>query len=394
MDNNINLFGLDESGASDEDFFALADGAEAPAEDEDQGKDPDSSEDSKDQEDKKEKSKPEPEDDLFSSAEEEEENDEEDGDEGDDQRKGPKDGDEEEEEISDKSIATVQLLKDRGLVDFELEEDEELTAEKADEILEDSLEVMFEDRIEELFDNLPDVVKNLNKFVIEGGDINKYLASVAESKATGLTPDMDLEEESNQIAAIKQGLAAEGHDNEYIEAQIEFLKDSKRLEKHGKMHFNKWDIERKKKEEALLSSTRLEKENAKKAQRRLKNKVTEFLKETEEVPGYKVSREDKRVLPSYMTDRNIKLDNGNTITRLQNDLMRVLNSPTGSYQLAKLLREAGEEGELDFKNIAKETETKVAKKVRENVRRNKNSIQKGSGGTGTKTKKPLAEYFN
>ena len=49
----------------------------------------------------------------------------------------------------------------------ELEEGEELTEDKAGEILEDSLDGLFEDRIEELFENVPDIVKDMNKFVLK-----------------------------------------------------------------------------------------------------------------------------------------------------------------------------------------------------------------------------------
>ena len=73
--------------------------------------------------------------------------------------------------------------------------------------------------------------------------------------------------------------------------------------------------------------------------------------------------------------------------------MRVLNSPTGSVQIAKLLKAANEDGELNFEEIKKHTETKVVKEVRENVRRNKKSVISGAGGV-KKTKKHLASYFN
>ena len=91
-----------------------------------------------------------------------------------------------------------------------------------------------------------------------------------------------------------------------------------------------------------------------------------------------------------MSDRTVRLDNGSQVTGMQRDLMRVLNSPTGSVQMAKLLKAASQEGELSFDEIKKATETKVAKKVKDNVRRNK-SITSQSGGKKTR---PLADYFN
>ena len=251
---------------------------------------------------------------------------------------------------------------------------------------------MFEERIEELFDGVPPLVKEMNKFVLKGGDIHEFLDTVAEQNSTGLTENLDLEEEANQELVIRHGLKGEGYDEEYITAQIEFLKDSQRLKKHSETHFNKWKEKRKTQQTAILTAQAQKSARDKVQRRELKNKVTTFLQETDEVAGFTVTRQDKKSLPNYMSDRNVKLENGNQITNMQKDLMRVLNSPTGSVQIAKLLKAASETGELNFDEIQKTTETKVVKKVRENVRRNKKSVISQSGENSKKLR--LADYFN
>ena len=379
--NDTDFFGFGDSDVSDVDFFSVEEEEGAEGTEADKSKeDPKPEDKSKEKEEQAE----EEEESLFDAAEKEEE--EEGSDEGQEAEDAPEgqEGD---------SITTLSVLKAKGLIDYELEEGEELTDDRAAEIIEDSIDTLFDERIEELFAEVPDVVKEMNKFVLKGGDINTFLQTVAVQNATGLSEDMDLEDEANQELVIRQGLAGEGYDDEYITAQIEFLKDSKRMKKHSETHYKKWNDKRKVEQAAILKSQE-KRQLADKAQRReLKAKVTTFLSETEEVTGFTVTKEDKKVLPNYMSDRTIKLENGNQISGMQRDLMRVLNSPTGSVQIAKLLRAASEEGELSFEEIKKETETKVAKKVRENVRRGKKSIVSQSGGS-KKTKRPLADYFD
>lgn len=379
--NNDDDFSFLEGDVSDVDFFAIDD--DAPAEEDESNKNPKPEDKSKEEEEQEQ----EEEESLFEDAEEEEE------------EEAPAGSEEEEEEEGQPttqegdSITTLNMLQEKGFLEFELEEGEELTEEKAAEVLEDSLDTLFEERIEELFTDMPDVVKEMNKFVLKGGDINTFLATVATQKSTGLSEDMDMTEEANQELVLRHTLQEEGHDEEYITSQIEFLKDSKQIEKISTKHFKKWETKAKAEKQAVLKS-QADRQAAEKEQRRqLKSKVSTFLKETDEVTGFTVTKQDKKVLPNYMSDRTVKLQNGNQITGMQRDLMRVLNSPTGSVQIAKLLKAASEDGELNFDEISKTTETKVTKKVRENVRRGKKSITE-SGGGKTNKKRPLASYFD
>ena len=292
------------------------------------------------------------------------------------------------------SLSALAYLKSKGLIEYELEEGTDLTENLASEILEDSRDDQFEGRIEELFNDLPDVVKELNKFAIKGGDVNVFLDALTKQGKVGITSDMDMTNEENQKLVVRHGLEEEGYDEEYITAQLEFLEDSKRLDKISATHYKKWENAKALEQKAILTSQDNKAKADKSSRRELKGKVATFLKDTESVTGFTVTAQDRRALPDYMSDRTVKLENGNQVTGMQKDLMRVLNSPTGSVQMAKLLKAANKEGELNFGEIKKETETKVIKKVRDNVRRNKQGIISQSGGSSIKSKKPLADYFN
>jgi hypothetical protein len=389
-DNNT-FDGFDDSEMTDIDFFAVNDGDETPEEDKTQN--PPKPEDfSKEGEEEQEQ-----EESLFDAAE----NEEEEEDEFEDSRKPKENGADESssgsgtETEEGPSIEALNLLKEKGLIQYELEENEILTEERAAEILEDTIEgEIFEQRLETLFDGLPDVVKEINKFALNGGDINEFLNAVSLNNERGLSTNLDLEDEANQELAIRHGLKGEGYDDEYINAQIEFLKDSGRMKKHSETHFNKFVKKRQEEEKAILKSQEQKKLQDKEDRRALKGKVSTFLKETEEINGFSISPSDKRQLPDYMSDRIVKMQNGNQITKMQKDLMRVLNSPTGSVQMAKLLKSATEDGELNFEEIKLDTETKVVKKVRDNVRRSKKSVISQSGGVSKRQNRPLADYFN
>lgn len=383
-DNTEDFFGFGDSDISDVDFFSVEEENPNPEEDE-KKKNPDETPEGEEQEEQEEEETQE-EEDFFQDVEEEEE--------------GSEEEEQEEEEGQETnvsegaSLTTLSLLKEKGLLDYELEEGEELTEEKAAEIIEDSFDNLFDERIDELFSEVPEIVKEINKFVLKGGDINAFLETVSVQNTSGLSESMDLEDESNQEKVIKYGLKQEGYDDEYINAQIEFLKDSNRLKKHAETHFNKWDKKRKEDQKAILKAQEKNIAAEKVQRRQLKNKVSTFLKENDEITGFTVTLKDRKALPDYMSDRTVKLENGNQITAMQRDLMRVLNSPTGSVQMAKLLRAIDDKGELNFDEINKNTETKVVKKVRENVRRNKKSVISQSAKGKNPKKLRLADYFN
>lgn len=390
IENEMQTFeGFLDSDVEDVDFFAEAEKEEGdpkkPEEGADGGDDPKKPKNPEEGEEEE----VEEEENLFEQAEisEEEEEEEE---EGEDPKKPKESGEDEEAEDSGESISTLNVLKRKGYLDYELEEGEELTEEKAEELLEDSLDSMIDERFEELFSNAPDSVKNLNKFILKGGDPEEYLKSMIDSANSSMKKDMDLEDEKNQILSVTQGLKEEGYDQDYIDAQIEFLRDSKRLKKHAETHYTKWEKKTEKEEAQRLQDIADQKEAEKKNRRALKSKVTGFLEDNDEVEGFKVSVADRKVLPNYMTEREIKLEDGSMVTQMQKDLMRVLNSPTGSVQIAKLLQKANKQGELSFKGIEETAKTKVTKKVKDDIRRNKNIIKK----TGDKKKRTLASYFN
>lgn len=291
------------------------------------------------------------------------------------------------------SVSTIELLKEKGLIDYELEEGEELTEELADNLIEDKFDEGVDNRIEELFGELPDIVKQLNKFAMNGGDVNKFFNQIATTSASTLKVGMDLEKEENQEIAIRQILKAEDNDDDYIDSQIEFLKDSGRLKSFAEKKYNKWEESENRKQQELFNKQANLKKKQKEQLREYKKNLTRLVSETEDLGEIKLSRRDRKDLPSYVADKNIKLQNGALISQRDKDLYEVLQDEKASLQLAYLLRNRNKDKSFNFKNIETLVTTKVAKKVKENVRRNKTNTPKKSGSSGSSQRRELADYF-
>ncbi len=319
--------------------------------------------------------------DFFTDEEEEDEDEEDEDTKSKSKEKAPK---VKSEKISSKT--SLEFLKEKGLVEYELEEGEELTDEKAEEILEDSFEDGIERRVTEIMEDLPDVVKQQIKFAMNGGNVNTILSNLSKA-STGITKDTDISKEDNQIKVIRQELSLRGDDEDTIEAQIEFFKDSGKLEKTAKSFFEKAV---KREDEQLKAQLKQQEDNRiaqKENRRKFKNDLIETLQSEKELEGMKFNRKDKLDLPSYISDATIKLENGNSISGLQKDIMETLKDKKKTLMLAKILK-----NDFDFSDFTKEATTKVTRGVKKELENTETNTPKRSKG-GAFSKKSLEDYF-
>ena len=290
------------------------------------------------------------------------------------------------------NISVLNALKEKGYIDYELEEGEELTEELADELIEEKFEESVDNKVKELFNELPDLAKQLIQYSIKGGNINDFINTITAD--TNIKMDIDLEKEENQISVLKQLLRLEDKDDEEIETEIEYLKDSNKLKLISEKKFNKYKAEVDGRQKKLIEEQAEEVENQKRLVKESKNKISTFLSKTEELDGVKFSKEDKKVLPSYMNDKTIKLQNGSTITQMQKELFYdIPKNEKALIQLATLLKNRNEDGSFNFDSIVKSTKTKVVQEVRQELRRNKSSIPGNSTTQNRQSEKSLADYF-
>lgn len=287
------------------------------------------------------------------------------------------------------NISVLNNLKEKGFIDYELEEGEELTEALAEELIEEKLEESVENRVKDLLNDLPDLAKEIIQYSLKGGNVNDFISNLQSNNSINL--EINLDKEENQILVLKQLLKLEDKDDEEIETEIEYLKDSNKLKLISEKKFNKYKVELANNKKELLEEQEKEIENQKKLIKESKNKISTFLSKTEELDGIKFSKEDKKVLPSYMNDKTVKLQNGTTITQMQKELFYDLpKNETALIQLATLLKNRNEDGTFNFDSIVKSTKTKVVQEVRQDLRRNKNS---SSTIQNRQSDRNLADYF-
>lgn len=304
---------------------------------------------------------------------------------------------EEEEETTEtksSNVSTLNFLSEKGFIEYELEEGEELTEELAEEIIEDKFDEAVDNKVKDLLEDLPEAGKQFIQFALKGGDLNQYVNLISKS-SNKLTEDIDLEEESNQELVVREILKSNGEDEETIDAQIEFLKESDKLKMFSEKKFNKWKSDNKKVKENLLKEQSDRIKQQKEQIKQAKKETLAFIDKNEEVGGLKFSKNDKKTIASYINDRTIKLQNGSTISKLQKELFYDLPQNKQAYmQLAMLMNNRNEDGTFNFESIAKNTKTKVVKEVKENVRRSKSSIPTKSINSKKDSKKSLADFFD
>lgn len=281
------------------------------------------------------------------------------------------------------TLDTVSFLKEKGFISYDLEGGEELTEELAEEILEDSYDAAIEERVGDLLKDLPQEVKDFNKFVINGGDPAQYLSSLSLGNK-GISYALDITKPENQELVIKQVLLEEGYDEEDVEIQLDLLKDTGKLETFATKRFDKWKTEDSKKRDALVKNQELQKRQKVENMRKHKKDIQDLISTNDTVSNLKLSRKEKRELPDYITNLVESGDN-KKMTQFQVDIYKVLQDKEKTVALAKILK-----SDFDFTDLANAIKTEVTNDTRKNLRRtevpNKSASVNGKKGN-------LLEYF-
>lgn len=283
------------------------------------------------------------------------------------------------------NIGVASFLKEKGFLDFELEEGEELDEDKASTLIEEKFEESVETKVNDLIKGLPETVKNLVKFAANGGNVTEYLSALQSRGSDKISKDIDLEDEKNQELVVRHKLAAQGEEDEDIETQIEFLKEKGKLGDVAEKHFSKWVKESEDEEKAFAENQKNARKVAKENQIKFKKEISSLLQEKDEIYNLKFSDTEKKELPDYISNASIELEDGRKMTPFYSDLFETLKDKEKTLALAKIIKKG-----LDFSDIEKSAKTKQTKELKENLQRTeKTSVSKGSSQP-----KRLTDYFN
>ena len=302
------------------------------------------------------------------------------------------DGEEEEEVIDktkeSKTVATLNDLKERGLLDYELEEGEELTDERAQELIDDGYENNLNDKIGKMLEDLPPVTRDLVKYALNGGNESEFLKKLSTNKSVGLSEDLDMDNEDNQKLVMSTDLKNQGYDDEYIEAQIDYLKDSGKLKSISTKAFAKVTEAEKAQRTSDVKAAEANKTALKEKKRVYRKDLDTYLSSLENVKGINLSKSDQKDLGSYMTDQIVDTGNGRA-TAFQKGLLDALQDKENSVLLAKLVK-----SNFDFSSIERNATSKKSKDIKKDVRRTGEKKTSTSGSSQKSKSKSLAEFFN
>lgn len=260
--------------------------------------------------------------------------------------------------------STLAFLKEKGLVEYEEDPEKPLTDEDAENLLEDSWETAVEKEVEATIKDLPDELKQLIKFAHKGGDVGELLGKMVQHATSGINKNSDIENEDTQILAVSMDLRAQGYDQEYIDTQIEFLKEKDKLEGVAKKAFDKIVAEQEAETAGQVKRQAEALENKKKAAREYKTNITTHINSLEEAGGLPISKQDKTILPTYISEPTVELQDGRFVSEMQADLFKVMADKDKIVLLAKLLK-----SDFDFSAIERKKQTQAARGIKDEIQR-------------------------
>lgn len=284
---------------------------------------------------------------------------------------------------------TLEFLKSKGLVNFDLADGEELTNELAEEILEDSFDNAIEDATNAKIKDLPEGLKQMIQIALKGGDFSQLFTQLSIQSKQGVTKDTDMDVESNQILVMQQDLESQGYDQDYIDTHIEVLKDSGKLKAISEKVKVKVVAEQDADNEEEVVRASNQKKNNIENQRKYKLKATEYVKSVDNIRGIVINKKDKEELPSYMSDIVVKMGDGRTVTKYQKELFEIFGDKEKNTLLAKLIKD-----NFDFSSITNKSLTDQSKIIRDKIQQGKDIKLTGSNGSSRKATKSLADMLD
>jgi hypothetical protein len=281
----------------------------------------------------------------------------------DDEDKGGQ-GNAKSEPVAGTPKATLSFLKERGLVEYEEDPEKPLSDEDAENLIEDSWEAALEKEVESTIKELPDELKQLIKFASKGGDVGELLGKMVQHATSGINKNSDISNEDVQVLAVTMDLRNQGYDQEYIDDQIEFLKEKDKLEGIAKKSFDKIVAEQEAETAGQVERQKQTLESKKKAAREYKSNITTHINSLEDAGGLPISKQDKTVLPTYISEPTVELQDGRFVSEMQADLFKVMADKDKIVLLAKLLK-----SDFDFSAIERKKQTVASRGIRDEIQR-------------------------
>ena len=265
-------------------------------------------------------------------------------------------------------------LKEAGIFKHvELEDGEELDADRLYELQQEEIEAEVTSRLDAwASQELDEDAKAFIKFKIQGGDTSEFFKTYQSTSEITLG---DIEDEDYQDNLIRYQLQKEGWDKDEIEDRLEFLTESNKKSKFAERYHDRLIKEQEKEKQALVKQAEEQKIRAKQQEEQFRVSIKDTLDTNKEINGIKFTDKDKNNLINFLTKKE-KLEDGRVITGFQRKLSESFNDPKKIALLAKILND-----DFDFSSFEKSAITKKTKEIKRNIEQRQSMRPTGSGSS-------------
>ena len=265
-------------------------------------------------------------------------------------------------------------LKEAGIFKHvELEDGEELDADRLYELQQEEIEAEVTSRLDAwASQELDEDAKAFIKFKIQGGDTSEFFKTYQNTSEITLG---DIEDEDYQDNLIRYQLQKEGWDKDEIEDRLEFLTESNKKSKFAERYHDRLIKEQEKEKQALVKQAEEQKIRAKQQEEQFRVSIKDTLDTNKEINGIKFTDKDKGNLINFLTKKE-KLEDGRVITGFQRKLSESFNDPKKIALLAKILND-----DFDFSSFEKSAITKRTKEIKRNIEQRQSMRPTGSGSS-------------
>ena len=276
-------------------------------------------------------------------------------------------------------------LKEAGIFKHvELEEGEELDADRLYELQQEEIEAEVATRLETwATEDLDEDAKAFIKFKIQGGDTSEFFKTYSANSELGLG---DISDENYQDKVIRTQLQKDGWDAEEIEDRLEYLTESGKKEKTAQKYFSKLEKEVELQKQSLETRIQEDKQRVKQQEEQFKTSIKDILDTNTDIKGIKISDKDKGIILNLLTKKDQKVDDKRSVTGFQKKLSEVFNDPSKIVLLAKLVND-----DFDFSAFEKSVVTKKTREVKKNIEQRQSIRPTGSGSSSGGSN--LASFF-
>ena len=265
-------------------------------------------------------------------------------------------------------------LKEAGIFKHvELEEGEELDADRFYELQQEEYDKEVEERLSIwATKDLDEDAQAFIKFKLQGGNTSEFFKTYQNTSEITLG---DIEDEDYQDSLIRYQLQKEGWDKDEIEDRLEFLTESNKKPKFAEKYHNRLVQEQEQEKQALVKQAEEQKGRARQQEEQFKTSIKETLDTNKEINGIKFSDKDKNGLINFLTKKE-KLEDGRIVTGFQRKLSESFSDPKKIALLAKILND-----DFDFSSFEKSAITKKTKEIKRNIEQRQSMRPSGSGSS-------------